>query len=540
MAIELADILAGVNAVNSKVNETISTVLGDSGAFQELEKERVANQEQIGKDSSTIVRQQAQGALDSQEATRKLGTTLGANIEDSSQIVISLADQMKNEYQAANAALDKVHAARSADIFSDPLGYLAGIFQTPKAIEEYQYHANKYNLAEAALSGINSAVQESSKAQASLARTSTIETVNAAADLETRKALENSARIKAEAIQANSAAVRDVMNLTQAQLSNQIAGYNLVQQDAQRDLQRQSLQLALDERTERLTQKKQTDADNEAIASDVRTGFAVLKGSPINVPTSKILQMLTMQNETGELFRKALQAGQNTYIYGKPTISDDPGKAAAALLSTGTDLPPEMKTVQQTLETAVTNATQQATLQGIKDIKQVQEMISQDARAIAEQQAKSIKHNDFSNMYMAPNVETVGSQKAVASSRFFQQIIKPQADAGMTDSDPEQLMKLAISAIAENKISLSDAQLGLTLYFQAAVAINNQSKDYSRVGLPNQKNYVTPINDGQSYRPVDMTDAVQVSSALSKRMSKIAMQKRLGVYYPEKYAVEPK
>ena len=128
--------------------------------------------------------------------------------------------------------------------------------------------------------------------------------------------------------------------------------------------------------------------------------------------------------------------------------------------------------------------------------------------------ATDIKQGDGSNPYQAPPMSVLAEMKDVASSTFYQKVLKPK---NMVEVVPQTVVDAAVNAIIAKTVTPEEAAAGIEAIFDAAALHNNTIQGgFKRVGLGahSQTTYNTRLKLPASFldRAADM---VSISSLLT-------------------------
>lgn len=523
----LDEIIAQSAAQNTLSNSAIDLTIA---AYDNLGRQQAAiasSTQELGDASSVIATQQEAGALQAQEATRTAARAFGTDVADPTQIVTSLAAELNARFNAARASAAKIDAAEAAGK-SSPLQGIKNILTLPQEYENYNANVDQYNLIASHLEQVNQLTQMQAKTQADIAPTRTAATVQAVATQAKAKTDIAVAQANQQALLYNVQGTKEVVNMSQQELQNSVSTFQLQEAQKSRELQRQSLDLQIQDRLDKVKLQKESEQEQEEIAQDVRVGRAMLFGDKTApLPTKLIIRNLQGQNPNPE-FVSYMRAGQRLRITGEAIISEDPGKAAAFVINTGAPLTPEMKEVKNLLLQSASAAAAGQTTIGVvapKDfdrskVDQVVTLTSQNATAAAKIQQNRITANDFSNIYQAPSAASIATLKGLQTDPFFNKVLKTQIENGMTESDPSRILALAAESVQNGTVKINEAAQGMALFFTGAAKLNNEIKQYKRVGLPEQTSYNAFIQvDPLVSKTVDMTSRAELAKILSQRLA---------------------
>jgi len=183
-------------------------------------------------------------------------------------------------------------------------------------------------------------------------------------------------------------------------------------------------------------------------------------------------------------------------------------------------------------QTAGEQAAQAKNLAGIKDPIVLE-------RAYNEAAIKSFKENQpvrFSNtenpfIVQAPTAFLDTTPAAIENTKLWTDVLKPAVASGaLKTSNPSVLVDYAISAVQDKKISLGDAAQGIVTYYNSAMQLNNEIRQFEKLGFPPQTQY-TVVTDtlrpgvnrflpaGVAGKTFNFTDLTDVNAYMISRAS---------------------
>ncbi len=534
---ELATLLGQISIQEEANAQTADQLTELAVAGKQLNDSIALRSQAAVKDNTTVVRAQEEALLKAQQNTTRAATAFGSNMNDPAEIITRLGTEMNQRYQRSTELAADIADKKSMNFFSDPIGYLRMAIELPSQIGEYNKEAQLYNMAESHLISMNNLTQEIAKTQATITPVRTQATVEATVNLEAAKAKNAADAIRLNGVKWNRDAIREVtaMNIQQLQLKK--SAYELQATQENRAFQREQLQLQRELRLEALEAKRLDQEAQQQMVLDVKTGLGVLGFTDVNnLAPSKVINYLKLKDP---IYAEALSIGMTKNATGRSEISQNPAIAAEILIRTKAPEDPNTSATHTALKEAYGAASEGRSLNPIvpppqgfdaKDRAQVLALANANALWKAQSDLKTIKPNDYSNIYLAPAGTSIAALPAVQSDPFFAKVLAPQIATGFNDSNPDRVLSLAVSSISKGEVTFEQAAQGITLYYNAAIKLNDSLKNYSGVGLPNQE---VTMDGGGGYNAlvksqfrgteiVDMSDRIAVNKALSLRL--MAMQ----------------
>jgi len=486
MAVVLSDILNEVTSQNLNIDDAIQGIGAAYDEAKEANTTKAAAVMDAGGNAAIVARTSEQGALLAQTNAREIAAHLGTNKEAGTYRMLELADQMTRSYDMANAELDKIHAKKAVSPIKDgPLKYLAAQLSVKSDIERHNYAADKYNIASNTLEDLNAATQTATRTQYDIAMTRNAASVDAKSEMELDKARALAADIKAQNAMYDVDRIRTVQAMDGQQLDNKFKAYNAEATAEQRAFMNEQRQQVREEAAARLKLAQDAKSDFSEIASVASIGAQTL-GYPA-MSEAQVRQYTKLGGSTAEKIRKFIDVGAIRIATGEIVIGDNAGDAARLLNSTKAPLVPAKQQAKDFINTAYSQA-MSGEIPGVdtKSIQSIDAAVQNQVNTVATNQMNNIKKGDASNIYQAPDVQTLAkNSSAVAESALYQKVLRPVA-TGVTsmESDPDRIARLALQAVKKGDITFDEATMGVSSYFRAATELNIATKGYRDLHIP--------------------------------------------------------
>ncbi len=524
MADLLDELLGAVGLKNEELKKTSST-LKDIFGVQVQEQRVQAEQQAIADEKSIeVLRAKEVAGLQAQNNARSIAASLGTNMDESSQVLTSLATDYRAAAVDAAEKNKELSRAVSSKFLDNPIQFIKDQLFLESTEAEAKVATQRANASAATLSNLQSLTQNAAVSQNSIAATRTDASVQAAME---GLAAESGAKAAAQRIQnagINFRGIQSLQEMSLQEINLRSTAYNASRQEAQFKLaqenaafQRENQALLRQERLDRVEQKQADRAEEEDLANLVRAGAAVFGYKDVNAfPTNKILQLLKLKDPKVSQY---LTAGMKTAAIGYPVVSENVGEAAQQIAVSGAPLRPEQENVKRFLQSMW-----QEGVTANPGAKQdfIVAQVSKFASSTAAMQAKHIKPGDASNIYSPPALPTVLAIPAISASPLYQGVFKEQMQTGvLKEFNPDQLIEMTVAGIRAGKVSINDASEGLQGIFNGAKEVNNRSKNYPGFGLPLQKGYNTTVTSGLGFsRAYDLTQKQAIDQILNSKLSK--------------------
>ena len=540
---DLNSLLEAVGLQNEQAATTAATVTGNYEQIKTIGEKRAVNAVAAGESDAIVTEQKMSGELKAQENKRAFATSVGSNMDVSSEIMSSLGLQLRQASIEAIKAKDIVAQKQSVGLFDNPLEYLINQITIGDDINRAEAVQGKADQIAQSLAQINASTQSTAQTQNAIAQTTSAAAVQAGVASVRQKAAEQAAIIEQQNLLYNVQGIEKVQALNQQQLSNMFAAKTAINsekslENAQATLAitRENHKIALEERRERIEAKKASVQEVEEIGNTINSGRAILGLAPI--PAGKAIQLMKIGGELGNSIKDQYAKGAIAESTGIKVISDNPGKAALTIAQSQAPLAPAMKPVKDLLMQSL-SAVANGTVKGANglpvDTKNLQAVTSATNDAVrlqAKNMAGNIKVGDANNIYAPPTYQSlIEAAPAVKDTALFQQVLAPLVTTGLTDINPTQVLTLTSQAVAKGQLPFNTAVQDIKTLFSGVAMVNNVTKDYVRVGLPAQNSYNTSVSIVNANTPnvlsftttqnlkVNMLDTTQINSLLSKQMA---------------------
>lgn len=525
------ELLNAVGLTNEKLRNDSEIIKGIQSQRQADMDEAIRQQAAASEAGKIIIQAEGTAKLLTQDKIVSQTTALGTNLDDASQVMTALSGEWKK------AALDSVEASKrveknvNAKFLDDPIAYVKAQLDLEGSVNAAAAVENRKAVIQNSLTFAQQQTQQIVVTQNALTKTASHETVQATIEQAEAIFKSKAAQQRVENAGINIDGIRTLNGLTLQEINNMSTALSAKSQEAHLELSRaqfsqsqKQFQLMMEERQDRILQKKADKQEQEDFADVIRKGAATLGYENVKAfPTSKIIQLMSMKAPG---FNDYLQAGMKTTVTSYPVVNEDAGQSARIIAQTGAPLRPEQKSIKQFFTSVWADASSPASgVKGGYDNTKV-DAVSKAAGLIAARQAemfaKEIKQGDNSNIYAPPPLEAVTNIPAVKSSKFYKSVLEPQfIGGGLKELNPEQVISMAAAAVKAKQITYAEAAQGVQGIFNASVLVNNTTKNYLGYGLPNQRGFNTRVESGfGNPRMYDLTQPAAVNTLLSSRLSK--------------------
>ena len=486
--ITLSNVLDQVTNQNYDINNAET---GINAAYDDAKQANVDRSQAVlaaGGDQATVARTEEQGMLAAQNNSRNVASALGTNAEAASYKMIDLADQISRSYDYANQQLDVIHAKNSVSPITDgPIKYLAAQLSVKDDYENYNYAAQKHNIAMDEMGTLNELTQTSTRTQYAIAATRDAATVQAKSDAELQKANDVAAQIRAQNAMYDVDKLKTITALNGQELDNNFKAFNAINAEDQRAFMNEQRLAARADADARLKLAQESKADFAETARVVDLGSRSLGFT--GVTPDRLRQALKMGGSTAESMRQFYLTGSVRDATGNVVIGGNAGEAARTIIDTQAPLVAAKLPVKDFVTTALSDVVS-GKIPGLTlkpgDTAGIDAAVQSHVNTTALAQLSNIKAGDATNIYQAPDVQTVAKNSvAVAESTFYQKVLRPMAATVPTmESDPQRIMDIGLQAVKEGKIGFDEAVNGIATFYRGATIVNRATKGYSDMHVP--------------------------------------------------------
>ena len=477
---------------------------------KQMDQEDMANhaavvaREAIGNADVTMAAQKNswQAATDAKVA--ELRTLMGSDpTEQGSQSNIWLA-RMQENAQKAYDAMDVIKEKQSKTLLNDPLGFINAQFTLPADIATHNYYAQKHNIAEQELNEITSASDANVLATQRAAQHTSTEYAIAEGIKAAQSSELDVARLIGENAGKRIQGLGELDNLNQRQLNNVFQAHSAANSDASLEMQRQAHKDMMDQRTERLKQKADSEDAIELERQAYNAGQRKL-GKP-TIEDNRLFRNIYGKNYgKNDDFMNTLGLGQSLIAAGGVAngipVAANAGEAASLYASGGNN------NLKDNQVGAFLSAQLTAVKSGVnppKDKTALYGMVTDNAVKAAKGMLGEIR-SDQGNIYAAPAPAIVLKAIGLATDPFLSDVVKPLVDQNpAVKIDDDTLVGKAID-YSKTRGNLDMAADGIANYYKMAILKNNLLNQYAENGLPAQSGSYNARIQGKIVNLADKT-----------------------------------
>ena len=478
-----------------------------------------------------------QASLEAQQKNRALYDALNNN----QGFPALMQEQMgifQDKLTKAQQLAQSVEDRESVGFFDNPLGFIVNQLYLPDERNALKATLDSANVAKQRIADTNQLMQASA-----ISENAFKQSLSAAANQSLVEAMQKDIGAKADAAAITSAGTNARMVMDTYQLSAAELETRRAQQNAQAT--EQNLEIARTaeaERKARFDDWLRQSAENVDFNNQATRWYnlAAAEAKRPQLTSAKISSLLKLGGPNAESAKNLIFMGQTIEETGRTNFGATPWTALKTLASLRYDINDPNRPAGDVIggawygaaQTAGEQAAQAKNLAGIKDPIVLE-------RAYNEAAIKSFKENQpvrFSNtenpfIVQAPTAFLDTTPAAIENTKLWTDVLKPAVASGaLKTSNPSVLVDYAISAVQDKKISLGDAAQGIVTYYNSAMQLNNEIRQFEKLGFPPQTQY-TVVTDtlrpgvnrflpaGVAGKTFNFTDLTDVNAYMISRAS---------------------
>lgn len=522
MAMDLEGVLAVIEQGRNATQDIALKIVDAYGAQSGALGSGISAVDQRGKSEAVIAEQEQRGLLTAQQNTRAAATAFGTNMDDPSQIVSMLGQDMRASYARMKAQQARVNKIEQGATLSNPLGLLTNIVIGDEERAKLQSAENDFNLAANTLQSINQATQQTARTNLAIAETKSEASVQAELDKIEANAKIAKAELGARLAGVNVQMLQSLDSLNARQTSMAVQMYQLGVQEEQRTWMRSM-------REAEAALKSEDKAAAEATLAAWNKGRE-LQGQPPGSSADLKLALQLDKENANFLVQVGYQSlkGSSVIRYGPNAFG-----SMSNLQRNNIEVPPTQQPIVNQLDTWLSELTSPQALidYGVaKGIADATTLFNDKKNAPAVRNEYLVKRAAFdqsvvdpkneANIYTPPPIDVLKNKPYLLENKFLASELAPSVEAGGNIKfNPSQLLSQAKDKVLSGEYSTSEIAEGLSWAAQQLALTNNATKNYLGFGLPPiTDKYVMPLSvKAGPYAktisaPVNLLDPVQVTA----------------------------
>lgn len=545
MADTLEQLLSQVNSFRAGADTATQQVLAALDAQNQINNSTVNTYKQQATDDATVAAAKLAADYKTQLARVKGANSVGANLNDSSEVITGLAAAAADAQKRKDEALAAIQQKDSVSFLDSPIQYILNQFTINDDIAKHNIANQQLESAHNRIMEVNAEAQQTAATQNAINEPLTAASMEAATRNAAVQATVNANNARIQGLQygvqgiqfalgAKKEALEALFQAKQAQNSEQ--SLSLQQQGL--ELQQKSFEQQQYEFNLRRQDKQEQDKIGQSVIDTINLGRKALLGpnaEPLDDISGKLaLGALKSKGELSDELKKYYDAGERARLTGKASYGSTPAQAADTLKTVPAQINPTQNAVKGILEQAArdtNDALKTADVPGMnknpafagmdkKNKDSINAAYNARSQQILNDAAKVIKPGDNDNPYQISSINNLAAKSpTIQSLPVYQKVLKPLVDAGVQLTDPKQIMSAVSDAVAKGTITHKEA-LDISTIYHVGVAANMAMRNFEGFGLKPSWSYNAKVTTDPgawgSDEIIDLTKPDDISRAILK------------------------
>lgn len=455
-----------------------------------ITEEGAANQEVV-RNQGIIDAQKHAGEMQAQQNARRAATSLGANMDDPSQIITSLgsvakqaAEQIVKQSQVVN------EIAAGSDMFGNPAGFVYDLMYGDAERSKLAGATTAFDATIKAMNSLNQATQQTAITQNAIAETKTTATLAAQQELIAAQAAQQAAKTKQSLAGADMKYIGVMDQLNARQTSIAVQSYQI---QAQAEQQAWAREEAVARREERQAAKQ----GDESLVNAYNAGAAMFNQPQIGSAAALRQQGTLNKDLTSRIITAGSQinAGMKPQIAANPlealTLADsghlalNPAQTDVAskfLAASGTALTPDgVAMVLRSQGVSDEPTIKRMSMELLSDKKKRPGLLADFMKLKATADSQLINVGDTANIYGLPTMDFLKDKAFLNTDPFLSEYIKPIVLGGGAALDPNILLTKAVEAANSGKYTTGQIADSLAYIGNQAKLSKNATVNYQGI-----------------------------------------------------------
>jgi len=487
----------------------------------------------IAQDQATVKAAEVAAEKQTQAATARVVTSLGADPKNPANILVKLAEQKAASDEATRQSYDELHRRANLGPTDDFLGFLsAQLYGVGEARGKFRENLGKSQLLDEQVAKTQQFVQNSQFVFKAGTEAITTASAEAAVRIAASEANLRAKQVAIESAKYGNEALLRNLNLTKEELNIAFQTVNANMAAQQYDLALKHFKLSEDRfawdkeekkiRDEAILEGKQME---EHVLDNINAGNVSLGLAPYDAKEAKFV---IAQFKAGrEDLIKAYNRGRATKALGIPIV----GTSAADTVDTLTAhpeavIPEGRKVTLKVIDQANQDVMSQAKYRTEKNKAVIEKAINDRTDQLLEQQYRQVTR-DPDNVFNPGDLKQyLGSKDipapfAIRVSPIYTKLLQPLANSGADLSDPRVVLEATKEAVRKKTLTYEEA-VDLSTVYRQVVMLNLQIRGFKSYGvhIPDDGRGLN-VKTGYFGGTTDLTDPVAVSNWLSNELTKL-------------------
>lgn len=496
-------------AANINRNDATAAALeGFQAQMQQQYSQAVSLKDDQAKLAQTVTTTEMMATANAQANSAKAAAELGTDPNAANYALTKIAEKYNTNSERAQKFADRVaNVADPANLLNDPLTYIRDLVFYDLNVAGQRSAESAAQQSKDQFIGLNNMTQEVAQTQNAIKQAVTTETAKAAGQMAAQNIQFDMAKINIDALTNNSNSVAKVAMLRNDNLSITMRARDQQLQESQievarknSELQTKSLNMAMEERQERLNLKKEEVQSGEEMLAAVNAGRQINGGLPPFRTFKEMQTAAKMNPKLQETIAMQYQAGLTAQQTGVATIGATPYEALKYVAASGakiTDGRAKVITFVDTVKAQLmTNPTAMA---GIKKEADLAKALDGATASAVTSMSRNIT-SGTGNIYAPPPVEAFLQDPEFSKTYIAQNIFKPGANLGTESINFKSTVGMLVQAAREGKVPMKQVDSELGFLAEKIKGYNNSLYRYqATAGIPNMKTVNVALDDTSSF-----------------------------------------
>ena len=498
MSISITNLIEASTAAMNQMQAMTQQKVDLLGKLDEAVDADKATLDKVAANTKITETARLDSALASQERNLTVGDIFGTNASKANAVYAKLAAEASTAFEIQKQAKSKIDAKLGASLFNDPLGYIMGRLTVNEDIAAHNSAVDAREMATKRIQELNQLTESSAQVQRHFAAPVTLASRQAVIDNIAMEASLKKSMLDREGIRYNVQAVDEAMRLPAQQIQNLFQLKSAQNADEGLALQRQAAaraaqSQALAERRQQLLESKEAEAESTVLQM-VDAGRA-LRGLPplTGLQTKQVFNALRSKVSTpfaAELQYDYAKGQELAFRGGKEVkIADSPSEYLS-IRESGINFnhtPATQAVVTRLVEVkdaVLADPKLKAAMGANKNPKASASLIDGAINEAFKADMASAKIGTGDSIYSINSIQDLAKAvPEIAANPVYTKVLKARLDAGENFDTPTKVMVAVREGVRAGVITINDAAK-VSEIFAKGVEINNQTKQFSKFGLP--------------------------------------------------------
>lgn len=521
----MADIYSLMKEMITSLGENNTAQRDIINQQQDIANQSVEALKGVSTDALAVKGQQLQGDLQAQTEARNIRNNLGNNPNDPNSLLSILVQDFRENTIAAREQAAQIAAKKQVGIFDDLPQFLINQVTLPDDINAYNGTMGKVNAAKDGIAAMQSLTTASAQAMKATAENLTKDSVAAQLKVSAVE-LDNKIRtLQADSLGYDLQALKLTEHANAQHLQWAMAEHSMRLQDA-------AAARASEEWKWKMDQKKEAEAEGSRYAEIVSLGAKAF-GLP-SMGLEEIKSRVKFGTAAQKMqMDKLYEQGLGVLSTGSSAIGATPGEAIINAVSVGGLKDAQNKPTRDFLDGVRSQVIREMNLPAnTKDTPELRRQIAENineklyGKVIDPKTGKRSERTGLlyqmasdveapGSIFKAPDLPALVAVPSIKNNILFKDVIAPAAGAGVTKSDPETLLSLALEAEKRGVVNRNQIAQGISDFYKSAGAVAYAASGASKFALPYRPSYVAGVTSSTPFASKEYWDFSKPESVLT-------------------------